>query len=129
MSKITQVRQDAVKFDLTINDDLPEMFTDGVSNMVMGNPVSKLTFHSVTTPAQSESEVEQRKAVLLLTIPTAVLLEMCRNILFTAQSNIDKFENAGSQVNSRVKLAMNGVNIPSSTFTNASAQPAIKKQK
>jgi hypothetical protein len=116
MTTITQIREEDAKFDLLINDDMPEMFTDGISNMMMGNTISKLTFHSVTKPAhQSTNEIEVRKGVLLLTIPTPVLLEMCRNILATAQSSIDAFSDAGKKTDTQVRKIMNGVNIEKPT--------------
>jgi hypothetical protein len=115
MTTITQIREEDAKFDLLIND-MSEMFTDGISNMMMGNTISKLTFHSVTKPAhQNTNEIEVRKGVLLLTIPTPVLLEMCRNILATAQSSIDAFSDAGKKTDTQVRKIMNGVNIEKPT--------------
>lgn len=112
MTTITQVRAEDTKFDLVINDNMPEMFTDGISNMLMGNTISKLTFHSVTNPAHQDSDnIEQRKGVLLLTVPTPVLLELCRNILATAQSSIDAFSDAGTKTDTQVRNIMKGVNI------------------
>jgi hypothetical protein len=112
MTTITQVRAEDSKFDLFINDDMPEMFTDGISNMLMGNTISKLTFHSVTNPAHQDSnDIEQRKGVLLLTIPTPVLLELCRNILATAQTSIDAFGDAGIKTDAQIRRIMDGVNI------------------
>lgn len=126
MDDITQVREGDIKFDLTVTDSMPEMFTDGVSNMVMGNPVSKLTFHSVTVPIHGSNKVEQRKGVLRLVIPTPVLLEMCRNILFAAQSNPEGFSEGGKQLDAKVKSVLSGLSIPSSTIK-AMSKPEAKK--
>lgn len=115
MDKITQVREAHAKFDVTVSDSMPEIFTDGVSNMVMGNPVSKLTFHSVTVPVHGSNDVEQRKGVVRLVIPTPVLLEMCRNVLFAAQSSIDSYSEGGKQLDAKLKSIMSGVSIPSAT--------------
>lgn len=111
MTTITQVREDAVKFDLLVSEQMPEVFTDGISQMLMGVPVSKLTFHSVTNPADPSSGIEQRTGVLRLIIPTPVLLEMCRNILSGAHSSLDAFSDAGKQIDTRVRTIMNGVSI------------------
>jgi len=112
MTTINQVRRKEANFDLHINDNMPEMFTDGISNVLMGNTISKLTFHSITNPApQNSDEVEVRKGVLLLTIPTPVLLEMCRNILTSAQSSIDAFSDVGKKTDAQVRKIMAGVNI------------------
>ena len=111
MTTITQVRDGAAQFDLVINDQMPELFTDGVSQLLMGSPISKLTFHSVTNPAGPGDVFEQRTGVLRLIIPTPVLLEMCRNILLGAQSSLDLFGDAGKQIDARVRTLMSGVNI------------------
>jgi hypothetical protein len=111
MTTITKVRQEDARFDIHINDDMPEMFTDGISRILMGNTISKLTFHSVTnSPHENSNEIEVRKGVLLLTIPTPVLLEMCRNILTSAQSSIDAFSDAGKKTDAQVRKIMDGVN-------------------
>lgn len=117
--KVTQFREGNLKFDLTVTNDLPEIFTDGLSNLVMGNPVSKLTLHSVVAPLINDANVEQRKAILLLTIPTPVLLEMCRNILFAAQTNIATLSKSGSLIDTQVEAIMSGVNIQTSTIDEA----------
>jgi hypothetical protein len=116
MTTIISIREESAKYDLHITDDMPEMFTDGISNMMMGNTISKLTLHSVTTPAhQKNNGIEVRKGVLLLTIPTPILLEICRNILITAQSSIDAFSDAGKITDTQVRKIMNGVNIEKPT--------------
>ncbi len=111
MTTVTQVREDTVKFDLVVSDQMPEVFSDGVSQLLMGVPVSKLTFHSVTNPADPSSGIEQREGVVRLIIPTPILLEMCRNILAGAQSSLDAFSDAGRQIDARVRTIMQGVNI------------------
>lgn len=127
MTTITQVREDAVKFDLLVGEQMPEVFTDGISQMLMGVPVSKLTFHSITNPADPSSGIEQRTGVLRLIIPTPVLLEMCRNILSGAHSSLDAFSDAGKQIDTRVRAIMNGVSITKlagEETTQLAAQPA-----
>jgi len=112
MTTTTQIRKDKIKFDLIVSDDMPEFFADGISHMLMGNPITKLTFHSVTNPARPNNDgVEHRKGVLLLTMPTAVLLEVCRNILSSAQSSIDNLSEGGKKIDARILKIMDGVNI------------------
>ena len=110
MTTVTKIREGDVNFDLIINDTMPEIFTDGISHVLMGSPISKLTFHSVTNPADTET-AEQRKGVLLLTISTPVLLELCRNILLTAQTSVDKLSSNGMKIDDQVKRIMEGVQI------------------
>ena len=127
--EVTKVREGNAIFDITITDNLPEVFTDGVSNMVMGNPISKLLFHTVTAPVGGGNEIEQRKAILRLAIPTPVLLEMCRNILFAAQSNIESYSVAGKQLDENLKIIMSGVSIASSTVKKSEVKAAVAKIK
>lgn len=127
MTTITQVREDAMQFDLVINDEMPEMFTDGISQALMGVPITKLTFHSVTKAFGSDNAVEQRTGVLRLVIPTPVLLEMCRNILLGAQTSLDAFADAGKQIDLRVRTLMSGVSI-AKLPANETATPPAKKR-
>lgn len=112
MSTITQVREDHAKFDLQINDGMPEIFVDGLSQMLLGYPISKLTFHSVVAPAHEGNEIEQRLGVVRIAIPTPVLLEFCRNVLFNAQTSADALSDAGKQIEAQVRRMMDGINIP-----------------
>lgn len=115
MGQLIQVREDKNKFDLLINDNIPEVFSDGLSQLLMGYPVSKLIFHSVTAPAL-DNGIEQRQGVIRLAIPTPVLLELCRNILSSALSSIDELSEGGKQIDTQVKKILDGVSIvPSST--------------
>jgi hypothetical protein len=115
MASITQVREGNAKFDLIINDNMPEVFTDGFSQLLMGTPISKLTFHSVMAPPNADSGVEQRQGVLRLAIATPVLLELCKNILFAAQENIEVLSESGNQIDIQIKKIMEDVNIKKSS--------------
>lgn len=112
MTTTLQVRDENAKFDLVITDNTPELFTDGISQLLMGFPISKLTFHSVVTPSESPEQIEQRKAVLSLAISTPVLLELCRNILFAAQSSLDQLSEGGTRIDAQIRKIMDGVAIP-----------------
>ena len=116
MTTTTKNHNNETSFDLAINDNMPEIFTDGVSRAMMGGSLSKLTFHSVTDGADTaNNKAEQRKGTLLLTIPTPVLLEMCVNILSTAQASIDVMSNSGKKVDNKVKNTMERINIDKSS--------------
>lgn len=111
MTTTVQIRDKNAKFDLVISDNMPEIFTDGISQLLMGFPISKVTFHSVVTAPDSAEQVEQRKAVLSLAMSTPVLLELCRNVLFAAQSSLDELSESGTKVDSQIKKIMEGVAI------------------
>lgn len=111
MSTSRVIRDTNAKFEATIPDCMPEIFSDGVSQLLLGTPNSKLTFHTLITPANHENEFEQRQGVLRLTIPTPVLLELCRNILVAAQGSVSLFSEGGKTVDTEVKKILNGVSI------------------
>jgi len=117
-----KVREENANFDLLISDNMPEFFTDGVSQFLMGYPISKLTFHSVMTTLDSD-EVEQRKGVLNLTMSTPVLLEFCKNVLFSAQSSVNEFSEGGKKVDANMRKIMEGV-----TISMPASEPYKKKK-
>ena len=111
MTTVTSVREDAVSFDLTICDDMPEVFADGFSQMMLGSPLTKLTLHTVTMPVSEGNAIEQRKGILRLVISTPVLLEMCRNVLANAQGAMHIIAQTGYQMDSQIQKLMEGVSI------------------
>lgn len=123
MTTTVQIRDDNTKFDLVISDNMPEIFTDGVAQLLMGYPISKLTFHSVVTSPDSSSQIEQRKGILSLAMSTPVLLELCRNVLIAAQSSLDELSEGGTKIDSQIRKIMEGV-----AFT-ALPSKVIKKKK
>lgn len=70
---------EASGFTCLVPDQLPEIFADGVSEIQVGMPVSRLLLHAVQTPANGD-EIEHRIARLSVVIPTASLLELIANI-------------------------------------------------
>lgn len=62
-------------------ENLPEYFTDGMADAMIGNAFSKLVFTSTTKTARDADTPEERTAVFRVTIPTSVLVEICRNML------------------------------------------------
>lgn len=111
MTTTVQIRDENAKFDLVISENMPEIFTDGLSQLLMGFPISKLTFHSVVTAPDSTDQIEQRKAVLSLAMSTPVLLELCRNVLIAAQSSLDELTESGTKVDTQIRKIMEGVAI------------------
>jgi hypothetical protein len=109
--RVHQIRTESATFDLVESGDMPEIFADGVSRMIMGAGITKLVFHTVTDPSHPENQIEQRKAVTRITIPTAVLLEICKNVLHSAQSSMQLLSENGKQLDDQIKKIMNGVNI------------------
>lgn len=95
-----------VEFELIARQNAPEVYADGISQMMIGHPVSKVTFHSVLDAANDGGK-EMRKAKLLLTIPTASLLEtaliVIQSCLETENALVGHFT---EQQNARLKLLM-----------------------
>lgn len=111
-SVVQQVRNSSVQYDLTVDSSMPEVFSDGVSQMLMGAGVSKLVFHSVSKPVfPGEENVEQRNGVLRLIIPTGALLEFCKQVIATAQTNVDALSEAGKQIDLQIRSVIGSVEI------------------
>lgn len=108
---VIKIHDDETNTDLEISEDMPELYSDGISNLIMGSSVSKVTFHSVKAWGPVLDGIEQRKGVLQLTMPTSVLLEMCRNILLSAQSSVKNFSEAGKLTDAKIRNIMEGVSI------------------
>lgn len=105
------IREAEGKFETVIPDSMPEIFSDGISQLLIGTPVSKLTFHTLVAPASNPNELEQRQGVFRLTIPTPVLLELCRNVLLAAQHSTTTFTEGGKMIDAQVKKIMAGISI------------------
>lgn len=86
MSNVVNAREQNKTFDLHLSENLEEVFVDGMGYAMLGYPISKLTFHTVQPPKNGD-EIEQRQAVLRLTMTTASLIEFCQNTLLTLETN------------------------------------------
>jgi hypothetical protein len=80
MSRKIEKSSDAGSFVCEVPDGIPEVFVDGVSQIAVGMPNSKILFHSVAPTPGEDSERENRVARLTLVIPTAALFEFIANI-------------------------------------------------
>lgn len=101
-------------------DDLayPEIYADDVSQVLMGVPVSKVVFHTVTGTGDGEAGKpdadELKRRVLQLAIPTASLLHFARNVLSSAGEITEQIDKAVDQYKQYTKKALDGVEISSS---------------
>ena len=73
---------------LTILDRLtaPNVYADGIAQIMIGFPISKIVFHTIYEP-KTDSSGEIRKCVQTLSIPTVSALEMARHILGAAKQS------------------------------------------
>lgn len=111
MSNRTAISDPNGKFETVIPESMPEIFADGMSQFLLGVPISKIIFHTLITPATKDEEIEKRQGVLRLAIPTPILLEICRNVLVAARDHIDAIGEAGSMADSQVRKMMDGISI------------------
>ncbi|WP_175910598.1 hypothetical protein [Burkholderia metallica] len=103
-----QIRQPQT-FEYEQRGSIPDYFVEGVSEAYLGVPVSKLVFHTVE--GFNEKGVEKRAATVRLTIPTAPLLELCRNILAQGVIGADQFEMAFDLSKEHIKRILDGVDV------------------
>lgn len=88
--------------------DVPEFFVEGVTEAVLGIPISKLTFH--TADGITSDGVEKRSSVVRLAVPTAALLEMCRNILANSAAVKDQLGIGYDMSKDQLNRILDGVN-------------------
>lgn len=77
--KIEQTGTNGKQFECLVPDNLAELYIDGVSELQVGIPNSRVLFHAVQVPG-GEAEKERRIARLSLVLPTQVLFELVANI-------------------------------------------------
>jgi hypothetical protein len=102
MSQTRSVRKPNLKYDIYYPAATPEMFVDGVDQTMQGYPVSKIVFYQTTRLSNSEEDVVQRQAALRLVIPTASLMEFCKNTLAAFGSDTSIFEKSAKRHLTRI---------------------------
>lgn len=75
---------------LTGRATAPEIYVEGVTQMLMGAPVSRLIFHT-TMDSATDGDVEVRKAAVVLSLPTGALVDIALKILEAVKSNQDRY--------------------------------------
>ncbi|MFZ2162505.1 MAG: hypothetical protein WAW02_09835 [Sideroxyarcus sp.] len=96
MANTVNIREKNKSFDLHISDELLEVYADGMGFAMLGYPMSKLTFHTVLPPKEGVA-VEQRQAVVRVTMSTAALMEFCQNMLSTLEATKPQLLTAKTQ--------------------------------
>lgn len=94
----TKIRDGAAKFDLLFNDEQPEVFVEGLAQIMIGAPLSKIVFY--TTKGVDSDGVEQRYANQTLVMPTNAVVQMISLIsqqFATHEKEILKTEAANSE--------------------------------
>jgi hypothetical protein len=108
----TEVRTPEASFDIHIPESLPYLNVDGVTQIQMGFPNSRILFH-VTTNAPSPTEVEKRLAIANLSINTAGLAEFCLNVLMALIQNKGQLESGLEQFHKQTKAIFDRINASS----------------
>ena len=77
-------RIESKEFTLVGSQGAPHLYADGMSQMMLGFPNSKLLLH-VTINPPADGTREARRGVAWLNMPTATLIEMASIILATTK--------------------------------------------
>lgn len=67
------------QIEISVPDNLPEVFADGLVGLAVGYPNTKLTFTSTSLLGRKEG-VDARNAVCTLVVPTATLINVVDTI-------------------------------------------------
>lgn len=96
MQRKIEFRGKQRKFDCVVPEGAPEVFVEGISEIQVGMPITRILFHSVTQPANKDNDsIEQRITRLSLVIPTSALFEFIGSMVKqTTDEAIDVTEQA-----------------------------------
>lgn len=76
------------KSELVVPQNMPEIYADGFSAMMIGYPMSKIIFHSISMSlGSSDDEIEKRTGVAQVVLPTHSLIEFAKHILGSIEAN------------------------------------------
>lgn len=78
------------KFDVITPDSVPEIYCDGVLNVMIGVPICKFVLFSAgSNPSQDNDSrlVEQRNVTYNVAIPTNSLLDFAKHVLASFEAN------------------------------------------
>jgi len=78
--------------------NVPSHYVEGVSQMLIGFPNSRMMFHSLSQKdSANPNATEVRTLACELIIPTVALIEMARGILSTMSANKESLEVASNE--------------------------------
>ena len=109
MSEIRKVREAKVKFDLVVADSLPEYYADGVTTAIIGIPICKILFHSITsfpTDEQREEGIEGRRASFQVAMPLPALIDFAQNILNSVEANREQMNAGFDQIQAQLNASL-----------------------
>lgn len=87
----------------------PEVFVEGVSQVMMGFPLTKIVLHSVVEPKDG-TDKEIRRVVQTLSMPTLAALELAKIVLsLCSQSESQLCSMAEVEFSGKLKLLLSGV--------------------
>ncbi|MFM0663344.1 hypothetical protein [Paraburkholderia sediminicola] len=114
MAEVVNVRAPGAVFDLHLPDNLQEVFADGVTNVAIGYPNSRLTFHVVQAPKVTVGPidpnlVEQRRAVIDMIIPTASLFDLVGNLSRDLPANKQTLSDGAKGYAARFETILNNL--------------------
>jgi hypothetical protein len=87
MPNKVEIRNGQAKFDLNIDADVREYFVDGLGQLMIGANISKILFY--TSWGDDGTGVEERLANVRISIPTAALIDLARQIVDNTTSHQD----------------------------------------
>lgn len=113
MSKVYKNRKDGSLFDLEYPSPLPEIYVDGISQAIIGAPISKLVFHSISTQTEEQSAegVENRIVATQIAIPTHQLLAVCQMVVHALKANEQSLNSHYEKLTSQLKEILGSTQI------------------
>ncbi len=112
MSKTQKPKK--ASFNLTMPENMPQIYADDLCHMMLGMPNSRLVFHvTPAIPKQGETAPSNhdRLGVLQLTIPTAALFNLAKHILSAAHENEEQIARSHERYGEFCRTALNGISV------------------
>ena len=102
---------------LVVNRDAaPELVADGLNQMVVGYPHSRILLHTLIPVDPSAYGVrEVRKVVATVTMPNLAMVDMALQILRAHLVNQTQIEDARTATGNQLKLLLKGLSVESLT--------------
>lgn len=90
----------------------PRVYADGVSQLLLGFPMTSIAFHQVAEPPGDETEgKEMRKIAVIVTMPTLALAEAVQNILTGLKAGAEQIAGFQAGANDQLQKLLSQVTI------------------
>lgn len=115
--------ENKIAVQLQSNGPVPTIYVEGISQVALGFPNSRLLFHSLATKTNNETQEEVHQLAAEIVIPTSSLIDMLKLLSNQIIQNQLQIKNFGSEwihkINESIDSLMTETSQQSSQATNS----------